>query len=501
MIELGWGTPSLVTVRMGLLIEASQFVILGQVIVQLPPAVSADLALLYLRLDFVGSVVFSPLRIAFDAKLVNSRVAFITITGQFAFRADFGDHPTFLISAGGFHPRFKEIPSDIPSPFDRIGASFDIGIIGISYKGYFAITSATIQAGSDLRVWADVGIASIEGGFGFDAICYLEPKFYFEIDLHAYLAVEVFDMDFAAIRLNGTMAGPGRWHIAGTANVETPWPLPDFSLSIDESWGTDRETPVIKVDIAAKLKQEIGKIENWSAQLPKGGESYLTLANCDAGANLLAHPLGSLVFQQKLIPLELRLAKASGSKIIGANEFSNASLILSQVGNPAVGKPATSRKDYFATAQFLEVSEDDRLAKPSFESYTAGYELDDDAYETAPLASIVTSQFSYEEANLGTVRKKRLVRSTQYRQEHQGLLIVFGAAGRSSLRDKQLHQPVLSAAIKVNPAPVMVVDKSTLQAVAATRYTSYWQAEQSHLYNSSINSAKTQVAELQELTL
>ena len=115
MLELGWGTPSLVTVRLGLLIEAGQFALLGQAIVQLPPLVDANLALLRLQVDFLGSVVFDPLRISFDAVLRNSRVAFLTITGQFAFRAQFGDHPTFLISAGGFHPRFKEVPSDIPA--------------------------------------------------------------------------------------------------------------------------------------------------------------------------------------------------------------------------------------------------------------------------------------------------------------------------------------------------------------------------------------------------
>ena len=272
MLELGWGTPSLVTVRLGLLVEASQFVLLGQAIIQLPPLLSADLALLYLRLDFVGSVVFDPLRIAFDAKLVNSRVVFISITGQFAFRAQFGNQPTFLISAGGFHPRFKEIPSDIPMPFDRVGASFDIGIVGVSFKGYFAITSATVQAGSELRVWADIGIAGIEGGFGFDAICYLVPKFYFELDLHAYLAVEVFGLDFASIHLDGLLAGPGRWRIAGRASVHTPWPLPDFSLHVDEAWGPDRETPQITVDVADQLRKEIARIANWSAQLPKGGE-------------------------------------------------------------------------------------------------------------------------------------------------------------------------------------------------------------------------------------
>jgi hypothetical protein len=500
MLELGWGTPSLVTVRLGLLVEASQFVILGQAIVQLPPAVSADLALLYLRLDFVGSVVFSPLRIAFDAKLVNSRIAFITITGQFAFRAEFGDHPTFLISAGGFHPRFKEVPSDIPSPFDRVGASFDIGIIGLSYKGYFAITSATIQAGSELRVWADIGIAGIEGGFGFDAICYLQPKFYFEVDLYAYLAVEVFGLDFASIRLEGHLAGPGRWRIAGLAKVETPWPLPDFTLSVDESWGTDRETPAITVDVADLLGKEISKIANWSAQLPKGGESYLTLADIKPSADLLAHPLGSLLFQQKLVPLDLHLDKASGSKITGANKFFGAKLKLTQNADALPSKPPIIQKDFFASAQFLEMSQDDKLAKPSFEAYPAGFELSDDSYD---IGEIVTEELGYEEADLGAPRKvckDRLFSDTLFLESRHGALMQFGSAGLSSLRDKALTQPALPTAIKVNPPPVVVVDKSTLQLAATTQYSSVWQAEQARSFTNTLNPTLKQVAEIAELT-
>ncbi|HYP67290.1 MAG TPA: DUF6603 domain-containing protein, partial [Thiobacillaceae bacterium] len=484
MLELGWGTPSLVTVRLGLLVEANQFVILGQAIVQLPPLVSADLALLYLRLDFLGWVVFDPLRIGFDAKLVNSRVAFISITGQFAFRAEFGDHPTFIISAGGFHPRFKEIPSDIPSPFERVGASFDIGIVGISYKGYFAITSATVQAGSELRAWADIGIASIEGGWGFDAICYLQPKFYFEVDLHAYMAVHVFGLDFASVHLDGLLAGPGRWHIAGRAAVHTPWPLPDFSVQIDEAWGTDRDTPVVTVKIADKLAEEIAKIANWSAQLPQGGDGYLTLAAVEPGGNLLAHPLGSLTFQQKLVPLELRLAKASGSKIDGANEFSAGALQLKQ-GQNVVPQPKlpTTRTDFFAAAQFLDMSQDDKLAKPSFEPYPAGYELRDDDFE---LGEIVEETLDYEEADLGATRQPRKLRrigSVPFFEDLHGPLMRFGAAGLSSLRDRRLSQPAQATGIKVNPAPVGVADKATLNLAAAKTYTSVWQAEQTRRFS------------------
>lgn len=502
MLELGWGTPSLVTVRLGLLIEATQFVILGQAIVQLPPGVSADLSLLYLRLDFVGSVVFDPLRIAFDAKLVHSRVAFISLTGQFAFRAQFGDHPSFLISAGGFHPRFHEVPSDIPAPFDRVGASFDIGIIGLSFKGYFAITSATVQAGSELKVWADIGIASIEGGWGFDAICYLQPKFYFEVDLHAYLAVHVFGLDFASIHLDGLLAGPGRWHIAGHAKVHTPWPLPDFSLGIDEEWGTDRDTPVVRVKIADRLAEEIKQLGNWNAQLPVGGESFLTLADLKIPNVLLAHPLGSLSFQQKLIPLELRLDKASGSLIDGANQFLEPALRLTQGATPVPqAKPLSTQQDHFAAAQFLEMSQDDKLAKPSFDSFTAGYRLRDDDFETDGIEAVA---LDYEEADLGlarTARKSRRVGSMLFDADVHGPMMRFGAAGRSPLRDRALSQPTQGAALNVNPVPVVVADKKSLTAAGTKSYASIWQAEQTWRYSPNFNTSLHQVAEVAELVL
>ncbi|GBL44759.1 putative transcriptional activator SRCAP homolog [Sulfuriferula multivorans] len=503
MLELGWGTPSLVTVRLGLLIEANQFVILGQAIVQLPPLVSADLALLYLRLDFVGSVVFDPLRIAFDAKLVNSRVAFISITGQFAFRAEFGSHPTFLISAGGFHPAFKEIPSDIPMPFDRVGASFDIGFVGISYKGYFAITSATVQAGSEVRAWADIGIASIEGGFGFDAICYLQPKFYFQIDLYAYLAVQVFGLDFASIRLSGQLAGPGRWHIAGRAEVETPWPLPDFSINIDQAWGTDRDTPVVTVKVADLLGKEISSIANWSAQLPASGEAFLTLADVKTDGALLAHPLGSLAFQQKLVPLELRMSKASGSLIDGANEFRDPVLQLVQGAAAPASKASTVRSDYFAAAQFLDLSQDERLSKPSFEAYPAGYQLREDGFE---LDTLIEVELGYEEADLGepepVPRNRRLLSEVAFLQSKHGALMQFGSAGLSGLRDTARLQPAQSTALKVNPVPQVLASKDSLSAAPAVALqTSVWQAEQLRRYTPDVNAARIQIAELAELTV
>jgi len=273
-----------------------------------------------------------------------------------------------------------------------------------------------------------------------------------------------------------------------------------LSLHIDEAWGTDRDTPQITVNIALELQKEIVKTANWSAQLPKGGESYLTLADIKPGGALLAHPLGSLLFQQKLVPLELRMAKASGSKISGANEFSGGALKLTQGAGAPDAKPLATRTDFFAAAQFLEMSQDDKMAKPSFESFPAGYEMEDDAYE---LGEIIEETLNYEEADLGAQRntkKSRRKGGELYLDSVHGPLLQFGAAGMSPMRDRALMQPAQATALRVNPAPVVVADKAALKAVAGAQvYSSVWLAEQTRGFDKNLSLRATQVAELAEV--
>ena len=374
MLELGWGTPSLVIARIGVLIEASQIVFVGQVIVELPPLVDKPLALLYLQMDIAGGVVFDPLKFWLDGLLRDSRVLFISLTGQFAFRALFGDKPSFIISAGGFHPRFTDIPPDIPAPFQRVGAEFSIGIVGMEFKGYFAVTSATVQGGSSMRVWGDVGIAAFEGGFEFNAIIYIVPKFYFEVDIHIWAGVEVFDIDFASVDIYGLLAGPGRWHIVGRATVHTPWPLPDFHFHVDEAWGEDRETTVRKIALVDELKKELegqddkGTPVNWSAVLPAGTDAFVTLIKLPPKPGLLAHPNALLQFVQKRMPLDKALTKLGSDAIEGEKQIG-----IATVGFGVISKAPDRRlDDSFPIAQFVDMTADDLLAKPSFDRLESG---------------------------------------------------------------------------------------------------------------------------------
>jgi hypothetical protein len=481
MLELGWGTPSLVTARIGVLIEPSQIVIVGQVIVQLPPLIDKSLALLYLQMDIAGGVVFDPLKFWLDGLLRDSRVLFISLTGQFAFRALFGDKPSFLISAGGFHPRFTDIPPDIPAPFQRVGAEFSIGIVGMEFKGYFAVTSATVQGGSSMRVWGDVGIAAFEGGFEFNAIIYLVPKFRFEVDIHVWAGVEVFGIDFASVDIYGLLAGPGRWHIVGRATIHTPWPLPDFDFEVDETWGEDRETTVRKLRLVDELKKELEGLDetgtpvNWSAVLPVANDGFVTLVKLPPAPGLLAHPNSLLQFVQKRMPLAKALNKLGSDAIEGEKQIAIEMLSFGSISKPADRK----LDDNFPVGQFIDMKEDDLLGKPSFERFESGFEVGQRDYQ---IGTPKPEKFDYEEVNLSTPAESTIIGALGlFTGGAMAWALDNGAAGRSPLRYKAQRRPEQDVKITVNPPPLQTMDTGTGTMAGASldgrAAQSFWHAQ------------------------
>ena len=493
MLELGWGTPSLVIARVGVLIEASQIVFVGQVIVQLPPLVDKSLAVLRLEVDFAGGIVFDPLKIWFDGVLRDSRVVFISLTGQFAFRAIFGDKPSFLISAGGFHPRFTDLPPGLPSPFQRIGADLSIGIVGMQFRGYFAVTSATVQGGSSMKVWGDVGIASFEGGFEFDAIIYIVPKFHFEVDLHVWAGIHVFGIDFASVDIYGLFEGPGRWHVVGKAEVHTPWPLPDFGFHVDEAWGEDRPTTVRRLQLATELKAELERAGTWSAQLPQAGDACATFAKLpDAGNDasaILAHPNAVLQFVQKRMPLAKALDKLGTDAIDGDTQIEIDQVAFGQVTK----SPDRRLDDAFSAAQFLNLSEDQIFASPSFDRFEAGFEVGQNDYL---FGGIVSDVFDYEEVNLSTPSVASVLSHAALTSAgHLGWAKTIGAAGRSKLRQADRLRPEVDIKIAVDPPPLQTIDLAagtlTAKALSGAAAHSYWSAQDA----AKAGGAKLQVVE------
>ncbi len=151
MAKVGWGTPSLITLELGLLIEipVPRIIILGVIKAVLP---TEEAALLRLQVNFLGIIDFENKYISFDASLYDSRLLVFTLTGDMAFRLSWGDQPVFILSVGGFHPAFHEAPQDLQN-MRRLTISLLSGDNPrISIQCYFAVTSNTVQLGAKAGV-------------------------------------------------------------------------------------------------------------------------------------------------------------------------------------------------------------------------------------------------------------------------------------------------------------------------------------------------------------
>ena len=144
--------------------------------------------------------------------------------------------------------------------------------------------------------------------------------------------------------------------------------------------------------------------------------------------------------------------------------------------------------------------EDDKLAKPSFESFTAGYELGDDSYD---IGEVVEETLNYEEADLGAIpepKRSRRIGLGAYAETTHGALLQFGAAGRSTLRDRHLTQPEQSTALRVDPAPVTVAAKDSLAIAAGAQiYDSVWRAHQARAASTTVDVQTLSVVEVAEI--
>ena len=100
----------------------------------------------------------------------------------------------------------------------------------------------------------------------------------------AYLAVHVFGIDFASMHLTALLAGPGRWHIAGNARSAHAVAAARLLAAHRRELGhRSRHAADHRQRRRTSWRRRSRRSRNWCAQLPQGGESFLTLADIEAG--------------------------------------------------------------------------------------------------------------------------------------------------------------------------------------------------------------------------
>jgi Family of unknown function (DUF6603) len=364
MARLGWGTPALITLSLGVIIEIpGNVAIVGVLKVALP---TEDEAILQLQVNFAGVLEFDKKRFYFFAALFDSHILFMTIEGEMAVVAAFGQDANFVLSVGGFHPSFSPPPLPVPSP-RRVSISIlNESNARLRVEGYFAVTTNTAQFGAHVEAFFGLDAFNVQGGLAFDALFQFSP-FHFVIAISASLDVRVFGIGAFGIRAKFTLEGPTPWRAHGTGSISLFFF--DIDVGFDVTWGEERATVLPPVAVMPILKQEFEKASNWNAILPARNSLLVSLRQLDPSANeLVLHPLGTLRVSQRAVPLDLPIDK------VGTQKPSDARRFTLTVAAGDLGKTADAFES-FAPAQFQDFDDAAKLAKPAFERDHGGIEL------------------------------------------------------------------------------------------------------------------------------
>jgi hypothetical protein len=366
MAKIGWGTPTLVSVSLGLIVEVppGNIAILGVLECVLP---SEDIALLALRVSFVGALEVDKSRLWFFAKLFDSRILTMTIDGGMGLLVVWGDNPDFVLSVGGFHPAFTPPPLPFPAPprlsVDILNSPGQL----IRVSGYFAVTSNTVQFGAKAELRLGISDFGIEGHLSFDALFRFSP-FSFIVQISAGVSLKAFGVGVFSIDLNFTLEGPAPWRAHGRGSITLLFF--EISADFDITWGEERTTTLPPVAVLALLAAEVDKTEGWQTRLPAGGANPLvTLRPLTPDDDLVLHPLGSLFIQQRAIPLGVRIDRVGAQRPSDGRRFT----VEPAQGGGLVRRSVTG--DRFAMAQFQDMDDAAKLSRPAYEIQDAGLEL------------------------------------------------------------------------------------------------------------------------------
>lgn len=387
LLKWGVGVP-LVSIKLGVIISFPQPVrlaIVGIIQIALP---DPNVPVLKLNVAFVGIIDFENKYISFDASIYDSRLLFITLYGDMAVRLFWGERREMLVSVGGFHPAYNA-PAYLMLPkMDRMTLSiFDEKNLRLIIETYFAVTSNTVQFGVKLDFLLKVWKLKVLGWFGFDVLFQFNP-FKFLSHVYAGLAVMWDDKELLCISLDFNLNGPGPWHAVGKGEF-TVLGMKQ-SANFDETWGDEPDTSVPEIEVTPKLLDALNKDENWQGSLPEGRKTYVKLAVSGTGT-LIMDPLGEFTITQKVLPFTINIERFGGQKVKDVGIYS---LDLVKVNGVAITSP-TSTKENFASAQFKEMNDNDKIKAPSFEFLPNGVKIGYD-YSELMFGDFITKDIEYD---------------------------------------------------------------------------------------------------------
>ncbi len=433
LVKLGWGTPTIISATVGVIVSTSDsaVIIIGRLALSLP---FESAPLIHLEATFDAYVDASGFSLG--GTLTNSRLVGIPVEGDLMAVMRTGPRAAFAVSVGGFHPGFP-VPDGMPG-MRRFGTSLSPNsMLSLRLEAYAAVTPSSLQFGARAELRAMVGGFGVSGHFKFDTFFYTEPEFGFMATADGSVSIVCADISVAAIRLEGAFSGPTPWRFRGSASFT--WLLIEYDVVIPEIvWGDRKGTalPLMRYPFDV-LDEVVRRPGSWMAAAT-GIPHVVVLGPGVSEDRSALHPLSSIEFRQREIPLDTEMAKFEGHTL------------PQPVTASLTADGATPLHEPFRPSQILDMPIDRQLESASFLSLPAGFRID-------------------PEPRRGVARDRRV----QYEQKILGLEPV-GAGDR--FRDSPLgfatawsgHTPPDRAAfVTVREVDPTIVTTSTMHEVGA----------------------------------
>jgi hypothetical protein len=123
-------------------------------------------------------------------------------------------------------------------------------------------------------------------------------------------------------------------------------------------------------DVLPLLRAALEDQRNWTPELPPGLDGLVVLKKVPATTQVVVHPLAELTVRQTIVPLGLEISQFGHTEPLGERRFTINGARIS-----GVDAPITPVNDNFAPAQYLDLTDEEKLVRPSFESMQAGVRI------------------------------------------------------------------------------------------------------------------------------
>ncbi len=360
--RLTWGVPTVVEIDLALALELPKplrFIAAGRVRMALP---DARKPIAVINLDALGVLDTGEGTLSLDAVLHDSQIAGWQLSGEMALRARWTAPSLFVMSAGGFHPRFKA-PPNFPA-LRRMALSIGDGDVRIRLEAYLALTSNTLQLGSRVELYAKAGDFTAEGTFTFDAIVRFSP-FGFELDVSLAVSIRWKGRLLLGITADVHLSGPGRWQVRGQATIHLLFLK--TTVRFQASFGSAAAlAPAPPQDVLALVRAALAEPGAWRVQ-ERAPLAALTMRPGIELADMLVSPSAQVSVRQRIAPLGATLDRFGAVGVDGARQLRVAEARLG-----AMKATTDDVKDEFAPAQFFDMSDEEKLSSPSFDLMSSG---------------------------------------------------------------------------------------------------------------------------------